>query len=78
MNDLRAELVVFIDHQRKLFDFSVAYVRDGGMANTGWESGGIFPNTHDAIEAGSERLKEAKRNGFKRGATGLPWRRAAA
>jgi len=77
MNDLRAELVIFVDHVQKLFDFNVAYVRDGGMANNGWQSQGIFPNTHDAIEEGSARLKEAKRNGFKRGNTRLPWRKAA-
>lgn len=78
MNDLRAELVVFIDCERKLFDFNVAYLRDGGTANMGWESAGIFTSTHDAIEQGREWWADAKATGFKRGAATLPriWKAA--
>jgi hypothetical protein len=77
MNDLRAELVIFQDHVRKLFDFNVAYLRDGGLPNNGWESAGIFSNTHDAIEQGREWLADAKANGFKRGSICIPWKKAA-
>lgn len=80
MNPLAADLLVFIDHERKLFDFNVAYLRDGGQPNHGWESAGIYPNTHDAIEEGRTWLADAKTNGFKRGNTCLPrvWSKAAA
>jgi len=78
MNDLRAQLVIFCDNVRKLFDFNVAYVRDGGTINLGWESGGIFSNTHDALEEGREWMKQYKDKGYKRGNTCLPWRKKAA
>jgi len=78
MPDLRAELLLFIDPERKLFDFNVAYVRDGGVANVGWESAGIFPSTHDAIEEGRTWLADAKSTGFTRGSRSVPWRKTAA
>jgi hypothetical protein len=79
MNDLRAELLIFMDATRKLFDFNVAYLRDGGEVNLGWESAGVFPNTHDALEEGRAWFKDAKENGFKRGNRMVPriWRKAA-
>lgn len=72
MNDLRAELLVTFDHHAKLFDFNVAYCRDGGFINHGWESLGIFPNTHDALEEGREWWADAKANGYKRGSKSIP------
>lgn len=72
MNDLRAELLVFIDCDAKLFDFNVAYLRDGGEANIGWESAGIFASTHDAIEEGRTWFADAKATGFKRGQARKP------
>lgn len=72
MNDLRAELVVFKDDNLKLFDFNVAYLRDGGYPNRGWHSAGIYLNTHDALEKGREMFAEVKAKGYKRGATTLP------
>ena len=77
MNDLRAELLVFIDTDQRFFDFCAAYVRDGGIANVGWESAGIFPSVHDALECGMAWLKDAKANGFKRGSNTIAWRKAA-
>jgi hypothetical protein len=78
MNLLHAELLIFIDAKHKLFDFNVAYLRDGGEVNGGWESGGIFPCTHDALECGRKWLKDAQASGFKRGNRSNPriWKAA--
>jgi hypothetical protein len=79
MRDLRAELCIFIDTVKMLFDFNVVYLRDGGEANVGWESAGIFASTHDALEQGRRWFADAKANGFNRGATCRPrvWKSAA-
>jgi hypothetical protein len=79
MNDLRAELLISIDHDKKLFDFNVTYLRDGGEVNVGWESGGVFNNTHDALEHGRQWFADAKKSGFKRGSRSVPrvWKQAA-
>jgi hypothetical protein len=69
---MEAELLLSVDYGNKLIDFNVAYCRDGGKANVGWESAGIFPNMHDAIEEGGEWLNDYKAIGFKRGRTTLP------
>lgn len=74
--DLSAELVIY--HHNGMFDFNAAYVRDGGIPNDGWESLGIFPSVHDALIEGKEWFEEAKKQGCKRGAYTIPWRKAAA
>ncbi len=76
--DITAEL--FVCMQDGLFEYNVAYVRDGSVANTfgGWESAGIFPCIHDALEQGKEWLEDAKLSGYKRGARSLPHIRRAA
>lgn len=70
--DLRAELVIYC--RDGLFNYNAAYLRDGGVPNADWESGGIFPSVHDALTAGREWWDDAKKGGYKKGSRGVPWK----
>jgi len=69
--DCRAELVVYCHDG--WCQYNAAYLRDGGTPNVGWESLGIFPSVHDALEEGKRFFEDAKLAGYKRGALTSPW-----